>query len=233
MKSRIVRAIICISALAAFNVPTAFAADNIVASSGKMSDQDFYRAAACEASPGGECKFKFRKWPADKESNLTVAIQFVSPEFSENKRKAVHKAIFHATKEINEVGAGLTLTFVSGDNANIQVFLTDAPEGRTVTGTGDSDVSEWKWEPRNVGKSEFNYFASSGEISVAKIAVIEDIDSSDIRPIVLKSIVASLGLNAIIENSYYNRHSIFPNDTHRVTKLRGQDAMALLTHYPK
>jgi hypothetical protein len=233
MKSRIVRAIICISAFTAFNVPTVFAADNIVASSGKMSDQDFYRAAACEASPGGECKFKFRKWPTAKKRNLTVAIQFVSPEFSENKRKAVHKAIFHATKEINGVGAGLNLTFVSGGDANIQVFLTDAPEGKTVTGTGDSDVDVWKWGPANVGKSEFNYFASSGEISVAKIAVSEDIDRSDIRPIVLKSIVASLGLDSAIENSHYNRQSVFLNDTHRVTKLRGQDAMVLLTHYPK
>ena len=208
-------------------------AQDFVKSSGKLSDSDFYRLVACGASPGGDCRKQFTKWPSTTRRNLTVTIRQIDQGFPDSKRRIIHNSILHATSEINGIGADINLTFMSGGRSNISVYLTNTPEGGVITGTGVRGLDGHSWAPDGVGRVSIRWLTNSGTITEAAIALSRDIDRSDIKSVVLEEITQSLGLLTDIKNTYYKRRSIFSEEGNRVTKLRGQDAAVLLMHYPR
>lgn len=207
--------------------------EGIVAASGPMSDRDFYRATACEVPPGEDCALPLRGWPAARRDRLKVAIAFAAPEFPAYKRAAVEQAILNAVDGINAVGADLRLGMGPADGADIRIYLTAAPEGGTVTGTGAAHIDgRDSLGPKGIAHFRFR-FESRHAITDAHILVSKDIASGDIRSVMLEELVQSLGLSTDLLNAYDRRRSIFARDGNAVTRLRGQDAMALRTHYPR
>ncbi|KEO50856.1 DUF2927 domain-containing protein [Thioclava pacifica] len=207
-------------------------AEGLVRCAGKLSDRDFYRAVACEAKPGGACKLPTRKWFAPKRRNLTVAIKFISPRFPDRSRREIHNALLAATHEINAVGADLRLSYVTGTRADIEIFLSATATGGIVRDTGDRNVDGTNMETGSVARVTFFWQTHSGQITDADIVFSKDILSRDIRSVVLEELTQSLGFSTDIVNPYYTKRSIFSEDGNVVTTLRGQDAMALRTHYP-
>lgn len=213
------------------SVAAGFAQD-FVKSSGKLSDSDFYRLVACSASPGGDCRKPFTKWPSTTRRNLTVTIMQIDQGFPDIKRRAIHNSILHATSEINGIGADINLTFMSGGRTDISVYLTNTREGAVITGTGNKDLDGQSFGVDGVALVSATWLTNSGTILDAAIAISRDIDHSDIKSAVLEEITQSLGLLTDIKNTYYTRRSIFSEDGNLVIKLRGQDATALRMHYP-
>ena len=71
-----------------------------------------------------------------------------------------------------------------------------------------------------------------GSIAKAEIYISDVIPKSLLRAVVLEELVQSLGLLTDIHNRYYNKRSVFSEVGSSTNKLRGQDAKALLLHYP-
>ncbi|TNF14333.1 MAG: DUF2927 domain-containing protein [Rhodobacteraceae bacterium] len=217
--------------MTALSAPPLFA-EGLVRCEGKLSDRDLYRAVACEAQPGGACKLPMRKWFAPKRRNLTVAIKFVSPHFPDSTRREIHNALLDATQEINAAGADLRVTYVTGKRADIEIFLSATKEGGIVRDTGDRMVDGTRMEKGSVARVTFFWQTNTGRISEADIVFTRDILSRDIRSIVLEELTQSLGFSTDIVNPYYTQRSIFSEDGNSVTRLGGQDMIALRTHYP-
>lgn len=197
-----------------------------------MSDRDFYRAMACAARPGGACTLPYRRWAASKCRDLTVGLAFRSQHFPANRAHAIEQAARAAIAQINKTGAALHLSYAGARPADIKLYLTDTPVGGTVRGTPSMRLNGRRLGPGTVAKVTFYWQTNTGRIMDADIAFSRDIQMRDIRSVVLEEIVQSLGFSTDLEDPYYTQSSIFAEDGNSVTRLIGQDAMALRSHYP-
>ncbi|PFG63150.1 Protein of unknown function (DUF2927) [Thioclava sp. ES.031] len=208
------------------------AADRNIANSGKMSDRDFYRAMACAARPGGACTLPYRRWAASKCRDLTVGLAFRSKHFPAKRAHAIEEAARAAIDQINKTGAALHLSYAGARPADINLYLTDTPVGGTVRGTPSHRLNGRRLGRGTVAKVTFYWQTNTGRITDADIAFSRDIQMRDIRSVVLEEIVQSLGFSTDLEDPYYTQNSIFSENGNSVTRLIGQDAMTLRSHYP-
>ena len=72
----------------------------------------------------------------------------------------------------------------------------------------------------------------STTIKKAEVFYSSEIPRHMIKRAVLEELIQGLGLLTDIHNRYYNSRSIFSEVGSRANRLRGQDAKALIYHYP-
>jgi hypothetical protein len=214
-------------ALAAL-LTTGTAASDYVVSSGKLSDDNFYRLVACGAKPGGRCPDKYTKWSRQAARKLTVSVSVTDANFPAATLKQISAAVGQAVSQLNDAGAAVSLTLIKGTRANIRIYLVDAPINGTIRGTGNASLDGRRIE---AAFTSINWWTESGIITNAQIAISHGILPQDIRSIVLEEITQALGLIHDIRNPYYDARSIFSEDGNTVTRITGQDRMALQRLY--
>ena len=205
-------------------------AKDFVRSKGKLSDRDFYRAVACGAPVGQECRYSTYRWPESDRVNLTVGIMEIEDEFPKDYAATAAGALVKAIEEINGVNSGVRLVQVTKGTPKIKVYFVSGKIGgggssaRTVTGFALAEGAG--------GMARIFPGRRKGSIAKAEVYISDLNAKSGLRSIVLEELVQSLGLLTDIHNRYYNKRSIFSEVGSGTTKLRGQDAKALLLHYP-
>lgn len=215
-------------AVFAFSIGAAFAQDYVITPKGKLSDRDFYRLVTCGASPGGKCRVTPVRWSPQDRKNLTLRIVGIEGGFPKTQARRLQGAITQAIEEINGVGSGLRIQQVTSGQPDIEVrFLSSEleailPKARSMQGVIMAS-----------GAIAMVHFQHSGQrIRKARIYLTEDIPRRWTRATVLEEIVQGLGLPFDIHNKYYEERSMFSETACCQPRLKGQDAMALMLHYP-
>ncbi len=199
-------------------------AQEFVDVSGPLSDEAFYRAVACAAAPGAPCRKPYLRWPAEKRGALTVALAPFPDDVPPERRALYDDGLDSALAQIDGIDAGITLTRATGP-ADIELHIVDTRPGEVMRGTG---VSALEGQLLPLGRVALR--ARGGEIRAALVAVSAHARPQDIASVLLEEIVQSLGLMTDLRGSA-TIHSLFSEEANFVTRLQGQDAMALRRHY--
>jgi hypothetical protein len=206
------------------------AADSFVRLDRPVPDHEFYRAVACAAHPGGDCRDPMGAWPAPGRRALTVALHAQGDPRPDPRRAQVGQALDRAIAEINRTGADLHLVrHPDGTAADIALWHSDIVEGEPIVlpqaGLDGSAVME--------GARVEIWWDGRFRIYSAVIVIAGDLDAADLRSVVLEEMVQSLGFLTDLTGDAYAETSIFSEDSNAVTRLTGQDAAAIRLHYPK
>ena len=213
-------------ALLAALLPAPLAAQEFIAVNRELTDQEFYRLVSCAAPPGGACSKPLVYWPEDRRRGLRAGIADIHPAFPSYKFDLVDRALDAAIEEINGVGAGLVVERRFGAPFDIPIYLTDAPEGGLIAGTGNSQI-----DGTEIAIGRVVLRSRGADIQEAVIALSLDIGRREIASVVLEELVQAMGLPTDIAGEAYSS-SIFSETSNSVVRLRGQDAEALRRHYP-
>lgn len=211
--------------------PFAYAQD-FIETSGPLTDRDFYRAVSCKASPGKNCPLRALKWPPVKQGRVSVSlagVQGSGPHFVSRVRNALE----HAIAEINRADTGVKLRYFYGPQsrlANIRVYVVQ-PVGPRKT------IANISYPPLNgkVADPAVTVISTLGaNILSAGVALeLNPALSSRLRPILLQELLEALGLAWSLKNPYYDDKSLFSISTRpSLDRIRGQDMLALMLHYP-
>lgn len=206
------------------------AQDYVVTKKGKLSDRDFYRLVSCAAKPGGECQRPFYRWSKRNRKNVTVRIVEIEEGFPKKNAGLIRSAIRGAISEINKVGAGVHLSEIESGTPDMRVILSKKivsarlPDARTIQ---DQIVAGGAIAMVRVFTS-----GRPASINRANVLYSSEIPRHMIKSTVLEELIQGLGLLTDIHNRYYNDRSIFSEVGSRTKRLRGQDAKALIYHYP-
>ena len=204
-------------------------ADDHRGAESKLSDQDFYRAVACGADPGGPCTTPIVKWPKDQRHTLQIFIHEPPASFVKDKAKAVIAAVRLAATEVNISGADIQLEVVNTPTAPLHVYMLDAGWGDRITDSGDPILDGAKMRAT---ASAIQVEAGTDTIERASIAVSDTVAFDIIRAAVLKAILKALGFQVAIDDPHYTGNSVFAALGHDVYAIRRQDMLALRMHYP-
>lgn len=209
-------------------VTPAYAQDYIT-SSGRLSDDDFYRLVACAAAPGGACRDDIVRWSPGDAADLTVGIIDVKPGFPAEKVGPAKTALGDAIAQINAAGAALTMRLVKPqEDPHITVHFWDQDEDDVITGMGLTGVDGDRLGAGYI----YIWWDGKKQLTRGLIMLARDIAMGDIPSIMLEELTQSTGLLTDIDNPWYDTRSIFSENTNWVTKLQPQDVMALRRHYP-
>ena len=208
-------------------LPAPLAAQEFVQVAGRLSDADFYRVVACAAPPGQDCAKPLMRWPAERRLSLRVGIAAIDPAFPSYKFDLVDRALDAAISEINAVGAHLFLERRFGAPFDVPVYLTAAPQGGRIEGTGNSQI-----DGSEIAIGRVVLRSRGTEIVEAAIALSRDISRREIASVVLEELVQAMGLHTDVAGEAYGG-SIFSETGNSVVRLGGQDAEALRLHYPR
>lgn len=211
--------------LALLVVPLRGWADDGVPSSGRLSDDDFYRMATCGAPVGGPCQRDPMFWGKPR---LTIALRRPQPGFPKALLPQLDDALNAAIAQINAAGAGLTL--IRNDHrwsADILVTPAALREGELTRRIPRmTDGQEVGVGFMQVWQTDRNR-ATEGSILIAA-----DISREDLPSVILEELFQSLGFLFDLDNSYYDGRSILAQNSNATTAIDGQDRMALRRHYP-
>jgi len=200
-----------------------------LATTGKLSGEDFYRLVSCRALPGGPCTLDPVRWPPEKAMDLRVALIDPPPGYPQGTARRMSVALDHAIAEINSVGAALRLRRVAAAAAaDITVHLPRVPEGGLITGTGIEGVDGSPIEAALVTI----WWDDRMALTSAAIVMAETIPPADILPIMLEELTQAMGLMTDIRNPLYDSLSVLAEDSNSVAHLGPQDREALRRHYP-
>ncbi|PWJ22304.1 DUF2927 domain-containing protein [Jannaschia seohaensis] len=204
---------------------TPLAAQEFVEVPGRLSDEAFYRAVACGAPPEGACRKPFLLWPEEMRADLTVGLASAPDDLPPFRRRLFETGVEGAIAEINGLGAGLRLRRDDIAPA-IEIHIVDTPPWGVMTRTGVPlldgallPLALVVLRPRE------------GAIGEALIAISAEARRREIASVLLEEITQSLGLMTDIAGPAYDR-SLFSETGNSVTRLTGQDAMAVRRHYP-
>ena len=164
-------------------------------------------------------------WP---KSIVTIAIVEVDARLSERRRSISNFALQNAINEINKAGSGVRLVqSTKGAVPDIEVYLTaDTQVGKHALAKSISRALG----KRPIGAARI--FFEDYKINKALIIIAASDRKREVSSVMLEEVIQSLGLPTDIRNSYYRGRSVFSETGSRVTKIQGQDAKALLQHYP-
>jgi len=219
------RALVLAVALAA----TPAAAVEFVQTSGRLSDQDFYRLITCAAPPGGDCADGIVRWPDRTVRDLRLVLEPIHPDYPKARAKEMLAALDRAIAEINAAGANLHLRRApTGHGAPLRIYLTPAGDGEAIYGTGVDGVDD---EIIGAGLTTV-WWNDNREITNGLIVMAGDLPSPEIYPVMLEELTQSLGFLTDIRNPVYEQESVFSEDSNNVTRLGPQDLMVLRRHYP-
>lgn len=211
-------------ALALLLLAAPAAAQEFVEAPGRLSDDAFYRAVACAAAPDGPCRKPFIRWPEDRRDPLSVSLTSVADGLPDYKRALFEAGLEEALDEINALDAGIRLA-QTGRGADVDVHVVSTRPGHVMRDTG---VPALDGNVLPLGRVALR--ARGGEVREAVIAVSGHARRREIASVLLEEITQALGLITDIRGPAYRR-SLFSEDGNSVTRLRGQDAMALRRHY--
>lgn len=222
---------LAVAALLACLVPLLLRAETapeFVALPGLVDDETFYRAVACAALPGQDCLRPLARWSDNRAQRLTVGLAGIDPDFPIYKLGDVRAGLDAAIAEINATGAQVTLLRrADGLPADIPIYLTGAPRGGRISGTGYRGL-----DGTTIQAGLVTVWWQDDRITSAAIALSRDVRRRSIRSVLLEELVQALGLSTDIRSPAYARRSIFDEDSNAVIRLTGQDAEALRRHYP-
>ncbi|WP_227284923.1 DUF2927 domain-containing protein [Boseongicola sp. H5] len=208
-------------------LPVPAAAQEFVAVSEIISDDDFYRLVSCGAAPDAECTKPQIRWPRDRQLRLRVGIAGVGMSFPDYKLDLVDAALDAAIDEVNASGARLFLERAYEGAFDIPVYLLDTSQGGQISGTGNSEL-----DGATISIGRVALRSRGPDITAAAIAISRDIRRREVASVILEELVQALGLHTDIASPVYRR-SIFSEESNSVTRLSGQDAEALRRHYPR
>lgn len=208
----------------AFVAAPAVASDG-VATTGKLSNADFFRLVTCGAAPGGECQGPVVKWA---KRTVTVGLAPAHRRFPPDLAAAVSAELDRAIAQINRAGANLRLKRDDSlENPDIIVSLPPLSEGmrsRNIPRIPDGQQIGvgfmWLWWDDNAAITE------------ASMLIARDIAPEDLPSVMLEELFQCLGFLFDIENPTYEGVSILSQDSNATTTISGQDRMALRRLYP-
>jgi hypothetical protein len=192
-----------------------------------LTDEEFYRAVACAAPPGGECRKPFLRWPEAKRRGLTVGLASLPEGMADARRAVYDRALANAIAQVNATGAGIRLARAGRGAPDIAVHVLDPQAGEVVAGTG-APTLEGAVPPL----ARVALRAAGGEVREASVALSDRAPRDEIASLILEEIVQALGLMTDVAGPG-TRGSIFAEDLNAVSRLEGQDADALRRHYPR
>lgn len=208
-------------------VPATLAQD-FVPVTGALSDEDFYRAVACAAPPGGDCQKRFVRWSRREARDLSIRIVAVDDGYPGRLGQKFAETLETTIDSVNGAGANLQLRRAAEDETpDIRIFLLDLPPTADVRGTG---LPWLDGNPLQTARFQLNW-RNDGTIIECAIAVSRDVRSSLVQRILLEEITQCLGLVTDIGGSHYETRSIY-SETGDVNRMGPQDLMALRRHYP-
>ncbi len=204
-------------------------AQDYLSSKGRLGDDDFYKTVACAAAPGGPCQEDLVRWSASDAADLTVGITEIKDGFPDALKPDVEEALDHAIADINAAGSALKMRLVEdGVDPHISIHLLDQRENEKITGMSLNHVNG-----QTLGAAYVHvWWNGARELTRGVILVAQDIETDDLRSIMLEELVQATGLLTDIDNSWYDTRSIFAEQVNWVISLQPQDKMALQRHYP-
>lgn len=196
-------------------------------SNGPLSDEDFYRAVACGARPGGgQCRKPQVHWT--RQAPLRVSIRRMDDVYLGGKRIRAFAALERALQELNRADFGRRLVEVDENApAEIKIYFPNLERGAAIEGTGIEGV-----DGSTLGGASVRVRANeNGEILNAAIVFSTTLDISVYESVMLEELTQAMGLMTDIKNPYYDDKSIFSQDSNLSKTLGEQDIMALKRHY--
>ncbi|WP_299611498.1 DUF2927 domain-containing protein [uncultured Tateyamaria sp.] len=205
---------------------SAAGAQDYIETNGPLSDDDFYRLVACAAPPGQGCRDAIVRWSPRAARNITIGITRIDDSFPRRNARLIQTALTTAGQEIAALNAGVAFT-TTNTRPDIRVLLMDHPQNTRLRGTGIPGL-----DGNFIEAARFQiWWNGDKHITRGVIVITPHIRPSDIRSMVLEEMTQSLGLMTDIRNPTYANSSIFSQDSNAITRLQGQDAMAVRRHY--
>ncbi|MEL6463627.1 MAG: DUF2927 domain-containing protein [Pseudomonadota bacterium] len=202
------------------------AAQDYIETNGRLSDDDFYLLVACGAPPGDPCQDDIVRWSPSSARNITIGITRIDDSFPRRNARLIRTALTTAGQEIAALDAGVAFT-TTDQSPDIQVLLMSHPENSELRGTGIPGL-----DGNFIEAARFQiWWDGNRHIRRGVIIITQHIRPRDIQSVMLEEMVQSLGLTVDIRNPSYATSSIFSQDSNTVTRLQGQDAMAVRRHY--
>ena len=203
-------------------------AQEYVALPNQVEPEVFYRAVACAAPPGGACSKPFLRWPAEQRRPLSVGFGTLSPALHAYQLRLYERGLAQAIAEINALEADIWLE-LDPSAPQIAINVVDAKPGQTLENT---DLPLFEGAEMSLGLVAVRANVR-GQIKEASIAISATAGRQAIASVILEELVQSLGLITDIRSSApAYRRSVFSEDSNSGTRLDGQDAAAILMHYP-
>lgn len=198
----------------------------VIAAPGRLSDNDFFRATACAAAPGGDCAHPFYRWDASRP--IRVALRRIDPAYLGRPRLRAQAALERAIQAVNAADVGLRLAPVAADaNAEIEIFFLDLAPGAAIAGTGIDGVDGARLGPAS---TRLEVAPDGGAISRAAIVFSTGVATEDYEARMLAELTQALGLTASLTGLAYQVSSVRAEPP-RATRLGAQDIMALRRLY--
>ncbi|SDN47445.1 Protein of unknown function [Lutimaribacter pacificus] len=202
-------------------------AGEYVATTGLLTDDDFYRLVACGAAPGGACTKPLIRW--DTLSPLRVAIARIDRAYLGGRQMRARAALIRAVQYLNDAGAGLRLVITDDPgHAHIRIYLLDTDGSTPVSGSGLDTI-----EGATIrGATVRVWWTNRHEITRAIIAFSTNLSIRQYESAMLEEVTQALGFMTDIRNPAYDGVSVFSEDSNAAKTLGPQDIMALRRHYP-
>ena len=205
-------------------------APDYVETTGRLTDEAFYRLVACGAPPRGACIMPFVRWPRETARDLVVQLDGPPTGYPEALAGAMADALDRAIAEINDAGADLRLRRTRGkEEGDILISLLNISAGEEVRGSGVRDL-----EGAVMGAAfVYVWWDASNRITDARILMADDLPMEEVYPVLLEELAQSLGFLNDIRNPLYETVSVFSEDSNSVETLGRQDRAILRRHYPR
>jgi hypothetical protein len=196
-----------------------------VASSGLLTDKEFFRLATCGAAPGDACQGPKVRWP---KGRVTIGVAEPEPGYPPKLAKRVSKALDAAIAEVN--GAGSALKLRRNDTLrepDILISLPTLSEGELTRDIprmpdGESIGVGFMWL----------YWDDRQRVTEAALLISQNIETGDLTSVMLEEVFQCLGFLYDIENPAYEGVSILAQDSNSTTTISGQDRAILRMLYP-
>ncbi len=212
-------------ALALLAVPAG--AQEAIEAPGRLSDEDFYRAVACAAPPGGDCQKPFVRWDATRP--IRVALRQIDDAFLGRPKLRADAALERAMQALNAADAGFRLARVDADApAEIEIFFLSIARGQPIAGTGIEGVDGGRL---GGASTRVLFDHDTGFITRAAVVFSTTLETRAYESVMLEELTQAMGLLTDIGGPAYRGVSVLDQETNSATDLAPQDIMALRRHY--
>lgn len=202
-------------------------AEDAIAVTGPLTDEDFYRLVSCAAPPGGACTGPVLRW--DAERPIRASLRRIDPGYLGGRKYRAEAAFTRAVRELNAAGAGFRLARVAPDvPAEIGVYFLDLVDGAPIAGTG----VDWV-DGADVDRitTRVAVDPAGGLIRAAVIVASAALETTAYETAVLAQLTRAMGLMTAVASPAYRGVSVLADDPAGTTRLAPQDITALKRHY--
>ncbi|MEZ5723225.1 MAG: hypothetical protein R3D59_17970 [Paracoccaceae bacterium] len=226
VRAKTIAALFTLAIACAFPATAAPGAD-VVAASGKLTDEDFYRLVSCAAPPGGACARPALRWKPTARSSRARRID---PVYVGRQRPRAEAALTRAIGELNAAGARFRLSRVPNhhDRAEIVVYFLDLAPDTVIDGTGLG------WVDGVAIDEVATLIAVDPEqtrILAAAIVVTTGLETKSFEAAILTALTRAMGLATEIDAPAYDGLSVLAHGSTAATRLGPQDLVALRQLY--